>query len=336
MIPRTGSMNEVNTAIRLLRDKDNFYAAIECEEPHTGSMIAAKRKKDEFMIWQDNLVELFFSPGKRSDLMYQIMVSSNGSISDTRTFVKHDFKWDSQAEYKISVAPGKKWCLEIRIPLSSMPELNGKKEFAANFTRGRVLQDKKVMLYYVWAPFPRHLPENCGTIKVGAPAPDTSLIKFGDFDGKVLQKRFLGDWGNHGNWFARKVINKDTKIFRTADGSLRLERADYGDENVCQYIQGMKSNTKYRFSYFVRLADLKTQDKGGFYINIRMGGSGKINQVLSFPGHAMTGSNEWVRFEHEFITTPDVGKVHRPYIGLYIRKAQGKVWIDNIKLTEVK
>ena len=67
-----------------------------------------------------------------------------------------------------------------------------------------------------------------------------------------------------------------------------------------------------------------------------MGGSGKLNQVLAFPGHCMSGSNDWVRFEHEFITTPDVGTVYRPYIALYIREAKGKVWVDNIKLTEVK
>ena len=337
MIPRTGSVNEVSTAIRMLRDKENFYAAIECEEPFTADMLAAKRKKDEFMIWQDNLVELFFSPSQRSEMMYQLMISSNGSISDTRSILaKHDFKWDSQAEYKISVTPGKKWCLEIRIPLSSMPELKDKKEFAANFTRGRVIQGKKVMSYYVWAPFPRHLPENCGTVKAGAPAADTSLVKFGDFDAKVLQKRFMGDWGNQSNWFAAKVINQDTRIFRTAGASLRMERDTIGNEQVCQYIQGMKSNTKYRLSYFVRLENVKPESNGGFYINVRMGGSGKLNQVQAFPGQCMSGTNDWVRFEHEFITTPDVGKVYRPYIALYLRKAKGKVWVDNIKLTEVK
>ena len=337
MIPRKGSVNEVNTTIKLLKDKENFYAAIESEEPFTDAMVTGKRQKDEAMIWQDNLVELFFSPDRRSDLMYQIMISSNGSISDMRSLMsKHDYKWDSQCEYKVSIVPGKKWILEVRIPLSRMVELKDKKEFMANFTRGRVIKGKKVMSYYVWAPFPRHIPENCGVIKVGKEEADNSLIKFGDFDGKLLQKRFIGDWGHKSNWFAGKVINRDEKVFRTAGGSLRLERTTPGSETVCQYIEGLKSKTKYRFSYFVKLENVQTRERGGFCINIRLGGSGAINQVLSFPGPLMTGSNDWVRFEHEFISTPDVGSKHRPYIGLYLRKSTGKVWIDNVKLVEVK
>ena len=206
----------------------------------------------------------------------------------------------------------------------------------ANFTRGRVIKGKKLMNYYVWAPFPRHIPENCGVIKVGKEGADNSVIKFGDFDGKVLQKRFIGDWGNKNNWFSGKVINRDERVFRTAGGSLRLERTTPGTETVCQYIRDLKPKTKYRFSYFVKLENVRTLKRGGFYIDIRNGGSGAIRQVFSFPGQPMTGSNDWVRFEHEFITTPDVGSKHIPYVGLYLRNGTGKVWIDNIKLTEVK
>ena len=336
MIPRKGSVNEVNTSIRLLKDKENIYAAIESEEQFTDKMICADRKKDEAFIWQDNLVELFFSPGRRSDLMYQIMINSSGSLTDMRTVVKHDYKWSSNCEYKISVVPGKKWILEVRIPLSSMPELKGKQNFLANFTRGRVIKGEKVMSYYVWAPFPRHNPENCGEIAVGEEGADQSVIKFGDFDGKRLQNRFIGDWGNKNNWFAQKVINVDEKIFRTAGKALRIESTDGKGQTVCQYIRDLKPNTKYTFSYFVRLENVVPKGKGGFSINIRMGGSGAINQVLGFPGSQMTGSNEWVRFEHTFITTPDVGKKHTPYIGLYLSNATGKVWLDNVKLMEVK
>ena len=330
--------NEVNTSIKLLKDRENFYVAIESEEPFTDRMVCGKRKKDEAMIWQDNLVELFFSPGRRSDLMYQIMISSNGSITDMRSLMsKHGYNWESQCEYKVSIVPGKKWILEVRIPLSSMPELKDKKEFFANFTRGRVIKGEKVMSYYVWTPFPRHIPENCGTITVGPVPADDSVIKFGDFDGKVLQKRFVGDWGNKNNWFTSKEIWIDNKIFRTAGGALRMESTGTKGMTVCQYITDLKPKTKYKFSYCVRLENLvPLKGKGGFYINIRQGGSGAINQVYSFPGSLMTGSNNWVRFEHEFITTPDVGKTYRPYVGLYISNAKGKVWIDNMKLHEVK
>ena len=116
-----------------------------------------------------------------------------------------------------------------------------------------------------------------------------------------------------------------------------MESVDANGMTVCQYITDLKPKTKYKFSYCVRLENLvPLKGKGGFNINIRQGGSGAINQVYSFPGSLMTGSNNWVRFEHEFITTPDVGKTYRPYVGLYISNAKGKVWIDNMKLHEVK
>ena len=337
MIPRKGSVNEVNTVVRLLKDKENFYVAVESEEPFTDKMICADRKKDEVMIWQDNLVELFFSPGRRSELMYQIMISSNGCISDMRTVVKHDYKWESNTEYKIGIVPGKKWIMECRIPLSSMPEIKDAKEFVGNFTRGRVIKGEKVMAYYVWTPFPRHNPENCGTIQVvNGPVADTSVIKFGDFEEPILSKRFLGAWGSTNNWFAREKLQKDTRIFRTGGASLRFEKTTPASEAICQYLPALKPNTKYKFSYMVRLENVKAQGKGGFNLNIRMGGEGNRHQTLAFPGASMTGTNDWVRFEHEFTSTPDVGKKHRPYVGLYMSNATGTVWIDNVKLVEVK
>ena len=337
MIPRKGSVNEVNTAVRLLKDKENFYVAVESEEPFTDKMICADRKKDEVMIWQDNLVELFFSPGRRSELMYQIMISSNGCISDMRTVVNHDYKWESNTEYKIGIVPGKKWILEARIPLSSMPEIKDAKEFVGNFTRGRVIKGEKVMAYYVWTPFPRHNPENCGALQVvNGPVTDDSVIKFGDFEEPILSKRFIGAWGSGSNWFARKALFKDTRIFRTGGASLRFEMKEPGSEAICQYLPNLKPDTKYKFSYMVRLENVETRGKGGFSLNIRMGGDGSRHQTIAFPGAPMTGTNDWVRFEHEFTSTPDVGRKHRPYVGLYMQNATGTVWIDNVKLYEVK
>lgn len=339
MIPRKGSVNDVQTKVSMLCDKENFYVAIESEEPHTDLMLCGKRAKDDGNIWRDNLVELFFAPHKHSEIMYQIMINSDGSLTDMRsTFGKHDSKWDSGVEYRISTVPGKKWIMECRIPVNSMPELKNRKSFMANFTRGRLLKGKHVMPFYVWAPFPRHIAENCGVINIGRMPPDNSLIKFGDFDGKVMQKRFIGDWGNRSNWFTRKQINKDTRVFRTSGASLRLEGTGKGEVAVCQYLYELKPNTKYRFSYFVKLQDVKCDGRGGFYLNLRMGGdSGLKRQTFSFPGNAMTGTNDWVRFEHEIISTPDVGTKHRPYVGIYLSaKASGTAWVDNVKLTEVK
>ena len=50
----------------------------------------------------------------------------------------------------------------------------------------------------------------------------------------------------------------------------------------------------------------------------------------------MTGSNDWVRLEMEFTTPANTGKLSQPSLGFTLRKASGKVWIDNVRLTEVR
>jgi hypothetical protein len=50
----------------------------------------------------------------------------------------------------------------------------------------------------------------------------------------------------------------------------------------------------------------------------------------------MTGSNDWVRLEMEFTTAPVIGTKEKPYLGLTLRKATGKAWVDNVRLVEVK
>ena len=50
----------------------------------------------------------------------------------------------------------------------------------------------------------------------------------------------------------------------------------------------------------------------------------------------MTGSNDWVRLEMEFTTPANTGKLSQPSLGFTLRKATGKVWIDNVRLTEIK
>ena len=359
MIPRKGAAVEVNTKVRMLRDDDNLYVGIESEEPFTDKMLCAPRKRDDFDLWRDNVVELFFTETPRSEFMYQIMLASSGTVTDIRWQNRfRGWKWDSKLEYKPGVVPGKMWVAEVRLPLSAMPELKGKKNFMVNFTRGRLLKDKEVMHYYVWTPFPNHNAENCGVAlmrdfpqesftvngkkpikktRLVIPGEEKSLIKFGDFDAPILQKRFIGDWGHPSNWFGVKALTLDHKIFRSAGSSLVLEW-NGADDRACQYIHGLKSNTKYRFSYYVRLENLKAAGSraAGFSGTIRMGGSGERNQSIGLPEHAMSGTTDWIRIEREFTTVPDAGAKYRPYVEFNVKGTKGKVWIDHVRLEEVK
>lgn len=324
---------EVSTQVRMLCDKENFYFAFECEEPETSNLLEAKRKFDEMDLWRDNLAELFFSSDRKSDVLYQIMLGSNGCVTDMRWVVnKYDMKWNSNLEYKSGIIPGKKWIAEVRIPRSSMPELKGKKSFMANFTRGRMLKNKNVLPYYVWSPFPKQNPENCGQILIADRVPCDSIIPFGDFEVKPYGKRFLGHH-KKGLWYGIRTLTVDNKTFRTAGASAVLIP---GESLVC--FPKFKPGTKYRFSYSVKLENVKAQlrSASGFYAYIRTGGAGPAKQYFSLPHAAMTGSNDWVRLEMEFTTPANTGKLSQPSLGFTLRKATGKVWIDNVRLTEIK
>ena len=88
----------------------------------------------------------------------------------------------------------------------------------------------------------------------------------------------------------------------------------------------------------MRLENVKPAGKkpAGFNAFIRMGGSGERNQSIGLPEHAMSGSTDWIRIEREFTTVPDAGAKYRPWVGFNVNGTSGKVWIDHVRLEEVK
>ncbi|NLZ64465.1 MAG: DUF4838 domain-containing protein, partial [Lentisphaerae bacterium] len=342
MIPRPGYVKakdqiEVHTRIKMLCDEDNFYFGIAADEPHTDKMVGTERKKDEIELWKDNLVELFFASDRTSPKLYQIMLGSNGNVTDLLCLPEGlDNTWDSDLEYKPGVVPGKMWVAEVRIPRRSMPDLKGQ-EFVANFTRGRVLDGAEVVMpYYTWMPIRRQNSENCGTVTIGAVPENPSIVKYGDFAEPVLNKRFLGEWGSRSNWFGNKLLKRDTEIFRTAGAAMRLE----GDENtvdtLTQYLFDLKPNTRYRLSFFARMEEVSKTGAvaSGFYVNLRFGGEG-LNQTWSPLPQTMAGTMDWRRFEAETTSPDSVAVKHKPYLQFNLRHAPGKVWIDHVELIEV-
>jgi hypothetical protein len=246
--------------------------------------------------------------------------------------LENNWKWNSGAVAKTTIVPGKGWYAEVRIPRSSMPELKGKKSFMANFTRGRMLKGKNVQPYYVWSPFPKQNPENCGVVIIGDKVPNDSIILYGDFEVKPYGKRYLGDH-KKGQWFGYKTLTVDNKTFRTAGASAVLIPGE-----GLTYFPKFKPNTKYRFSFSVKLENVKALDRfaSGFYANIRTGGAGPAQQYFALPKAAMTGTNDWVRLEMEFTTPANTGTLAKPYFTLNLRRATGKAWVDNVRMVEVK
>jgi hypothetical protein len=334
LLPVKSEVAEVQTRVRMLADKDNFYFGIESDEPYTDKMLCAVRKRDEINMWQDNLVEIFISDKHTSTTLYQFMLTSRGDMLDLRKTPGYlDTKWNSGMEYKAGVVPGKKWIAEVKLPRKSMPTLKPG-EIVINFTRGRVLNNAKLykVPYYNWNIFKKQTAEYCGTAIMGkAPAP-TSIIRNGDFNVTVKGKRFGGAW------YTNKKLLLDEQIFRSAGKSVRLESVP-GSELLRQFIPkgAIKPNARYRFSYFVKLEDVKGKAgnaAAGFSTQISFGGSGQ--SWFRPTKQAFQGTLKWQRLEYEFKAPADPCSKARAYIEFKIsNNATGKAWVDNVEIVEI-
>ena len=329
---------EVRTSFKALRDNDNFYFFIDCEEPETDKMTAVKRQPDELKIWEDNTVELFLNPSGDRELGYQIMFNSAGYMGDNSFKLQvMNWKWNSDAEYKISVTQGKKWCIEIRIPRKSMEKCADK--LIANVIRSRVIEGKRDP-FSTWSPKIKQSQdvENYGTLEFDPPAA-RSIIPGGDFTEKIVGRRFLG---NHKptQWCGSKLLCQDTRIFRTGGMSIRIndETEGFSFNDLRPF---MKPDTNYRLTFYIRTKDITSLATwgGGVYVTVDCGM--KPRKTINFPKNngKFTGTMPWTRQSFEFRTPKDFGKDSRPYISFTrLSKYNGKegiAWIDNVELFEL-
>ena len=334
LLPVKGESAEVQTRVKMLADKEFFYFGIESDEPHTDKMLCAVRTRDEINMWRDNLVELFLSEKHTSSIMYQFMLTSRGDMLDLRKSPGHlDTKWNCNMVYKAGVVPGKKWIAEVKIPRKAMPELKEDK-IVINFTRGRVLNNPKLykVPYYNWNIFKKQTSEYCGTAVMGERPANKSIIRNGDFNVTVRGKRFAGAW------YTNKKFLLDEQVFRSAGKSVRLESLP-GSELVRQFIPAgvIKPNARYRFSYFVKLEDVKGKPgkaAAGFTTQIRFGGGGQ--SWFRPTKQSFQGTLNWQRLEYEFKAPADPCSKGKAYIEFRISEnATGKAWVDNVEIVEI-
>ena len=329
LIPLNSNKAEVLTFVKMLHDKENLYFLFDCREPLTGRMTGKTRKSDDPEMWSDNSVEIHLDPTGSRKEKFQFMIDRFGGLTDLH-FIdktqKFNIKWNSGAEVKTSVVPGKSWFAEVRIPLKSMSKANNN-FIAANFTRHRVIEGVKVHPYYVWSPHVKSFGDqhHFGLIHLGIRADDNMLsdgdfINFGFYSPKSLWR------------YGRPVPKRDTECFRTAGVSIRLEGHRCG---VYHAIKNLKPNTTYSLSFFIRQENVKLNKGasplgGGFFVRI----DDKNGVVRRYPKRAFFGTIPWTRWEYIYRTS-DKKPGESPYLHFVLRSSTGKVWIDNVKLVEL-
>ena len=329
----------VRTSFKALRDNSNFYFFVECEEPETDRMTAIIRKPDEFELCEDNTVEIFLNPSCDRVTGYQMLFNSAGCLADNTFKLKAmNWKWNSNAEYKVSVTPGKKWCLEVRIPRESMEKCS--ERLIANVMRSRVIAGERFP-FDTWSPkvgesTTSQYIEGFGSLEFEPPT-QTSVLPGGDFTEPVWSERFLGKHEPF-RWYSDRPLVKDTKIFRTGGSSIRMDSdASYG--LAFWDLRGfVKPGTRYRLSFFIKTQNIQSLMDGGVYVLIKCGM--KPPKTLLFPPGIgrFFGTMPWTRQSFEFTTPEEFGRDGRPELSFYLISRNGKkgiAWVDQVELHEL-
>ena len=329
---------KVRSTVRTLRDKDYFYFAFDCEYPGVPNTV--KRPFDNQDLWKDAGVEVYLSPDKKIDRCYQIMVNASGSVADL-VFQKEtrDWSWNSGAEAKSVITPGKGWTTEIRIPRSGM-EPASESGMLANFTRNYNPPTERAFSY-VWGPF--YLIGNneithFGTLRF-QPDPRVNLIKDGDFDREPDTKKpnRLGVWRWRGK--GSFPVAKDFLVAGRYSALLDSEKAEADGRAMISVSPDLKPDTEYELTFFVKMEKVKSlaPQSSGFYV--KMDDRGPVKQGQCFPHRslsAFSGTVPWTFMTFRFRTSPQVVQGRNPNISFVLRKAEGRVWIDHVRLFEIK
>ena len=319
---------EVMTYVSISDEGDKWRFAFECEEPYMDKIPQVNRPHDDKNVWADGCVTVFLDPLCTREDFYQIEVSPFGTVTD----LQHknginNYAWESKAVVNCSREPGKGWKADVLIPKSSIeaPSSNG---MGMNFMRYRVIPGLNVKTtMYQWNPSGKrpHTPAFWGRLMLGEKEP-ASLIREGDFACKYQEgTRFLGK----SCWYADKgrQMHVDKTDFITGGQSICI----LPGEMVVQYLNGLKSKTKYRLSFYAKLEGIES-DKSGFYIRFHEGN----DYVTIWPKPAMKGSIPWRRYETIIETNENVGGKNKAYMRFVLNAKAGKVWVDHALLEEIQ
>ncbi len=331
--PFKGDFHDVNTKISLRKEGENLIISGECEEPRMKEILAKAVKRDDPMTFADSCVEILLNPSGDRTNYYQFVVNSNGTLTDykCRRNAKSQIAWNSSATAKAEKLE-KSWRFELTIPLKDLGQISPD-GIPANFARNRAFTDGARPVFYMWTLFPGssrgfHSTGEWGVIKFGAkPA---NIVPNGNFEVIDPKTKRAASW----SYWSKKGMKctLDDRTFISGGRSLRLELDGTARGNVCAGIRlpGLKPNTRYRISYYLKTKDLVGKIGAGTWIYFTQ----SIGMPL--PRNRILGTNPWHRVCVEFKTHANTGKDYVPPLGLWIWNAKGTAWFDEVRIDEVK
>ena len=333
--PYKGEIAEVKTVVTLSEDSSRYVFRYECEEPEMSSIIADAKTPDAPKLYADSCVDLFLNPSGDRRNYFHFAANANGVLYDakctlTPSGIQTDVNWNSGAQVQVTRSE-KAWIAEFRVPKKMLGKI-GEDGFPVNFARHRALANKKSEIYYQWSPAPGrsfHAVEDFGVMR-RAGTQRRNLIPDGGFDVAKQSSRF-GSWSL---WTSNKSGNDkaelDDRIFITDGKSIHFTNVTGGKMNVVNWIGGIKPNTKYRFSCFIRTRGLRLSGDSNLGAGVYISDNAGKFTVRGFGRYI--GTNPWFRECVDFTTPPETGG--RVAVGLWIWDAAGEAWFDDVGLEE--
>ena len=112
---------------KIWKEKGFLRATFDLAEPKMDEVLAAKRTRDDRLIWMDNSVELYLCPSGDRNVRYQVLVNSLGCHSEVRHVrvgqtSTSDWAWNP--DLKVKVGRTKRgWRCDLAIPLESLGKM---------------------------------------------------------------------------------------------------------------------------------------------------------------------------------------------------------------------
>ncbi|MBR7144170.1 MAG: DUF4838 domain-containing protein [Lentisphaeria bacterium] len=327
----------VDTKVTVNIGDGNLRIVFECDEPDFDNINATKRQFNDPNVWQDSSVEVFINPNGDNKNFYQIILNTQNSktINYSRlegNIAKHT--GTIKAGVYSSVTRSKKgYRAALSIPLKQLKGFDvNKAKF--NFTRNRQLKvNKDYVSLYIWSPFAKRFNdvENFG--RIIKKSDSASFVDNGDF-AAPKRDRWLGKWFHGAKLPAGQIIERDTREFVSYPASMKMVNPT--DDKMlyfCQYLPRLKPDSEYEISCLVKYKNVKRSPRssgGGVLVNIN------VEKNAWFPKGGLCGSSNWTRLKYRVKTTGKTNNPHRAYMRFYLNSASGTVWIDDVKITEIK
>jgi len=294
-------------------------------------------ERDAPLMYADSCVEIFLNPSGDRKNYFHFIVNAKGVLYDSSCKLndKTNLAWNCEGATTSSQLNADGYTVTLTVPEASIGAFNPK-GFPVNFARHRSLKgDLPKEIYYQWSPVTGQsfsYLERFGVMYL-EPIPDDNLLKDADFQSDFRNSWQSGPWtwrlpkmpGGEGH---KKELDKN--IFLFGGQSAHLTNVKGQQHHVAQKFTGLKPNTSYRLSFFLRLQNLEDGELGaGSWLVI-----GK-NQ-MAFPRTRLTGTLPWHQLVYDFTTQPDVTPETPCSIAIWIWQQAGDLWIDHVQIKENK